>query len=546
MKIIDVQQGTKEWLEIRASHFTASEASAMMGASKYLSRSDLIKQKATGIVAEVDSHKQRLFDAGHAAEAAARPIIEGQIQEELYPVTCSVEIDGLPLLASMDGLTMDESTGWECKLYSKELEQKVLNESIDPHYYWQLEQQMLVSGCEKIIFTTSDGTPENTISYTYTSKPERRAALIAGWKQFRADLAGYEHIEDAPAAVAAPVEGFGALVLNIEGRVLACNLDAFNAGARAFIERLPKANELTTDQNFADAEAATKACAEAEARIKAAKDAAMAQASDIDAVFRSVDHIAEEIRQARLALEKAVKARKESIRVEIMQAAQAKLAEHVMNLNDRIGWHNGCPIISPAAADFATAIKGKKTVASLRDACDTELARAKIATSELADRIDANRKAMGSSDRLFPDFDRVCAKAPDDFANLVAMRVRQHQEAEDRRAAERAADEAKALSAPQSNPPTPLPESGAPVAAIQSRPLPGSDDGARIKLGDINASLYPLAMTADTLKALGFESVGNQGAAKLYRASDFQKICAAIVRHVQTAAIRQQQMRKAA
>ena len=432
-----IQQGSAEWHELRARHFTASEAPAMMGESKYLSRSDLLKQKATGIAQEVDAAKQRLFDAGHEAEAAARPLIEAQIGEDLYPVTVSTEIDGLKLLASMDGLTMDESTGWECKLFNKALESQILNEDIDPHYYWQLEQQAIVSGCDKIIFTTSDGTPEHTTSFTYTSKPERRAQLIAGWKQFAADLAEYVPQEVAPEVIAAPVVGFGALVMQVEGRVVACNLDAFQVGAQAFLDRLPRAAELQSDQDFADAESAVKACSEAEGRIQAALDTAMAQAASIDEVFRAARHISELIRAARLSLDKSVKSRKESIRIEIMQDAQAKLAEHVKNLNERIGWFNGCPIISPAAADFATAIKGKKTVASLRDACDTELARAKIATSAIADRIEANRKAMGDNAALFPDFPHVCTKTPEDFANLVAVRVQQQKEAEAKREAER-------------------------------------------------------------------------------------------------------------
>jgi len=442
-----IQQGSAEWHELRARHFTASEAPAMMGESKYLSRSDLLKQKATGIAQEVDAAKQRLFDAGHEAEAAARPLIEAQIGEDLYPVTVSVEIDGLPLLASMDGLTMDECFGWECKLYSKTLEHQILNEALEPHYYWQLEQQAIASGCKKIIFTTSDGTPERTVSFTYTSQPERRAQLIAGWKQFAADLAEYVPQESAPEVIASPVAGFGALIMQVEGRVVACNLDAFQSGAQAFLDRLPKAAELQSDQDFADAESAVKECSEAESRIQAALDAAMAQAASIDEVFRAARHISELIRSARLSLDKSVKSRKESIRIEIMQDAQAKLAEHVKNLNERIGWFNGCPIISPAAADFATAIKGKKSVASLRDACDTELARAKIATSAIADRIESNRKAMGNHAALFPDFPHVCTKERTDFANLVAVRVQQQKEAEAKREAERAEAERKAQAA---------------------------------------------------------------------------------------------------
>lgn len=545
-----IQQGSAEWHELRAKHFTASEAPAMMGASKYQSRTDLLRQKKTGYTPEVNAAKQRLFDAGHAAEAAARPFAEDVLAQELYPVTCSAEIDGLPLLASLDGLTMDEGTIWEHKLWSESLVDQINLNNLDPHYYWQLEHQLLVVGAGRVLFMATSENQEAAEYCWYKSQPERRAQLIAGWKQFAADLAEYVPQEAAPEVIAAPVAGFGALIMQVEGRVVACNLDAFQAGAQAFLDRLPKPAELTTDQNFADAESAVKACSEAETRIQAALDAAMAQAASIDEVFREARHISELIRSARLALDKSVKSRKESIRMEIMQDAQAKLAEHVKALNERIGWFNGCPIISPAAADFATAIKGKRTITSLRDACDTELASAKIATSEIADRIEANRKAMGDHAALFPDFPHVCTKTAEDFANLVAVRVQQHREAEDRRMQERIRDEenAKANGTSTASDSTQPPKVASPElerrpVVVEAKP---HDDGARIKLGDINLRLSPLAVTADMLAALGFQPAGKEGAAKLYKASDFQPICAAIVRHVQTAATNNQQMRKAA
>ena len=442
-----IQQGSAEWHELRAKHFTASEAPAMMGASKYQTRSDLLRQKKTGYTPEVDAAKQRLFDAGHAAEAAARPFAEDILAQELYPITCSAEIDGLPLLASLDGITIDGGTAWEHKLWNESLAAQIKSGNLEQHYTIQLEQQMQVTGASRTLFMCSDGTEERCVWMWYEGNFDLRKKIIAGWKQFAADLAEYVPQEAAPEVIAAPVAGFGALIMQVEGRVVACNLDAFQAGAQAFLDRLPKPAELTTDQNFADAESAVKACSEAETRIQAALDAAMAQAASIDEVFRAARHISELIRSARLALDKSVKSRKESIRMEIMQDAQAKLAEHVKALNERIGWFNGCPIISPAAADFATAIKGKKTISSLRDGCDTELARAKIATSEIADRIEANRKAMGDHAALFPDFPHVCTKTAEDFANLVAVRVQQQKEAEAKREAERAEAERKAQAA---------------------------------------------------------------------------------------------------
>ena len=432
MKTLNLQQGSEEWNAVRAKHFTASEAPAMLGLSKYMSRQELLRQKAIGHTPEVDSAKQRLFDKGHEAEAAARPIVEEIIGDELFPVTGSLEVDGLPLLASFDGLTMSEDLVWENKLFNESLANDIYAFEIGDHYWPQLEQQLLVSGAAKAYFTTSDGTPENTVGMWYKSVPKRRQQLISGWKQFSEDLANYQHVEVIPAAVAAPTEGFGALVLQVEGRVVACNIDAFRAGASDFLSRLPKPEELNSDQDFANAESAVKACTEAESKIKAAKDAGLAQMSEVDAVFRVADQIVAEIKAARIALEKSVEIRKTSIRGEIVQSGKDRFADHIYALNKRLG-----RVVMPLVpADFVGAIKGKRTVVSLQNAVDTVLANSKIAANEIADKIQANLATLDEHKEhafLFNDVASLVMKAPDDLQNVIKLRIAEHQAEQQRK-----------------------------------------------------------------------------------------------------------------
>lgn len=432
MKTLDLIQGSEEWQAARAKYFTASEAPAMLGLSKYQTRQDLLRQKATGHTPEVDSAKQRLFDRGHAAEAAARPIVEEIIGDELFPSTGVLEVEGLPLLASFDGITMDETIVWENKLSNASLIDDLTAGELDGHYWSQLEQQLLVSGAEKAYFTASDGTPENTLGMWYKSVPKRRQQLIAGWKQFAEDLANYQHVEVIQAVVAAPTEGFGALVLQVEGRVVACNIDAFRAGASSFLSRLPKPEELNSDQDFANAESAVKACTEAESKIKAAKDAGLAQMSEVDTVFRVADQIVAEIKAARLSLEKSVELRKTSIRGEIVQSGKDRFADHIYALNKRLG-RVTMPLVP---ADFVGAIKGKRTVVSLQNAVDTVLANSKIAANEIADKIQANLATLDENKEyafLFNDVASLAMKAPDDLQNIIKLRISEHQAEQQRK-----------------------------------------------------------------------------------------------------------------
>ena len=159
MRTLNMFQGSNEWHAERSRRFTASEAPAMMGSSKYQSRDELLYQKATGIGREVTDAEQALFDRGHRAEAAARRIVEDMLGQDLYPVTAVSDEDDR-LLASLDGCTIDEATLYEHKLWSEGLAAQVRARDLEPHYYWQLEQQLLVVGAEKVIFVCSDGTPE--------------------------------------------------------------------------------------------------------------------------------------------------------------------------------------------------------------------------------------------------------------------------------------------------------------------------------------------------------------------------------------------------
>src|ERR1700761_271760 len=107
MKLLDVVQGSQEWRDARDLHYCASDAPAMMGVSKYESRTDFVRRKATGIKPEIDQATQARFDRGHATEEAARAIVEQDILgEDLFPVVATD--DSGFLLASYDGLTMSQ------------------------------------------------------------------------------------------------------------------------------------------------------------------------------------------------------------------------------------------------------------------------------------------------------------------------------------------------------------------------------------------------------------------------------------------------------
>lgn len=559
MRTLTLQQGSDAWLTHRRTTRNASEAPAMMGASPHVTRAQLIRQRATGVEPEIDEATQRRFDRGHEVEPALRAMAEKIIGEDLFPVT-GVSDDGY-LGASLDGVTIAEDTIFEAKQHNAEKRACIARDEIPPADYWQVVHQFAV--CESAtscLYLCGDGTESNT-SYLWIARERVEAdipKLLAGWAQFDADLAAYVPEPVRAEAVAAPVVGFGALSLRVEGRVLASNLDAFKADAEAFIARLPKPAELQTDQDFADGEAAVKACAEAESRIKAAREAALAQMSDVDTLLRTAADISETIRAARLALEKAVKAEKENRKAAIVTKARRAFDDHVTALKAET---KGVWILA-LSPDFAGAIHGKKSLSSMQDAVDTVLANAKIAANESAAHVRAAlacfAEEVGEHRHLFADWQSLMPKPIDDIRVIVRGRIAEHQKREaEKLEAERERirkEEAERLEREQrqreeadrraaASPPAPVvaTETEAREAIAPARepaPIAAATPAPRIRLGDIVDAIAPLSITADGLAALGFRPVETRGAAKLYAGEDFPRICAALLEVIRNAPLR--------
>lgn len=554
MKIHNVAPGSAEWMQLRAGFCTASEAPAMMGASKYQTRTALLHQKKTGVAPAVDRFTQKLFDRGHETEAEARSIVEVMIDDDLYPVTCTD--DAGYLLASLDGRTYDGKILFEHKLWSEDLAAQVRAKELTPHYYWQLEQQLLVTGAEKVIFVCSDGTEDNFVQMDYRAVPGRAEQLMAGWKQFDADLAAYIPTEAAAPVVASPQLGLPAVSIVVNGSIaLVDNLDKFGQALKAYVERINKTPE--TDEDFATLEATVKTLKTAEEALDAAESGALAQTDSIDTMRKTVALYRETARSNRLLIEKLVKAEKETRRTTIISEAAAELHTHVRKCNDRIGRAYMPAVVS----DFAGVVKGLKSLDSMKDKVSTELARCKIAANEWADQIQLNLGTDGLEEYscLFADIATLCLKAPEDFKNTVAARISQHQakeaarleserekiRAEEQAKAQREAarqqeqerqfaeQEAAEIARLEKSNKTLIVEAApavAPVANVIPMTRPASMPPT-LKLGDI-ADRLGFNLTADFLQSLGFTATTDRNA-KLYQEADFPLICAALVNHIQ-------------
>ena len=434
----DVQQGTGPWLRLREGFDTASEAPAALGVGRYTTRAELLRRKFTGISEDHSPATLGKFAAGHEAEARARPLAEANVGGELFPTTMTCEVDGVPLLASLDGQTLEGDVIWETKLWNEGLAEQVRAGTLDPHYTVQMDQELLVSGAERCLFTCTDGTPERYVACWYEADPEKFAALLAGWRQFRADLAAYQLPEaSAEPARAEPMESLPSVSVRLDGALsVVGNLPTFAEALRAFIARMP--TKPASDTEFATCDAACKALKKAEEALDAAESGALASITDVESMRRMVADCRKLARDTRLAAEKMVERRKVEIKEQAVLSARKALDAHVAGLNAEIA-----PMcLQPVLVDLPGAIKGLRSFDSMQNALDTVLAGAKITADAQAKVIRANvaefkDKAAGL-EFLFADLGQIVHKAVEDFALLVRARVDAHKRAEaDRLEAER-------------------------------------------------------------------------------------------------------------
>lgn len=434
MKIHNLKQGSKEWLDLRPLFFTASEAPMMMGFSGYCTRTELLDTKKSGIVEDIDSFTERLYAKGHALEDNARSIAEDIIGEDLFPMTGSKTVNGIEMLASFDGLTMFKNVNWEHKMMNQALRESLENQIIPDTYHPQMEQQMAVSGAERTLFMASaevaPGMKPDYLYVWYESSPDLRKKIILGWKQFKKDLASHE-IRIIPDKLEGDeVETLPRLLIKITGAVEESNLEFYEKTAMNFIQAIN--TDLKTDKHFADAEKVIKFCDSSEKEIKHKKEEILSQTASIDELFNSLDRISAKLRVTRLNLSRSLKSKKLEIKSKIIAEAKIAVEKHFMDANKELKIvHIDMPIFNLDAA-----VKNKRTISSIHSAVDQVVANAKITIDETVNDYRANIRALiehtdySEHTFLFNDLQNFIDRPLESFSDLVNLRIIQHKQAE--------------------------------------------------------------------------------------------------------------------
>lgn len=368
----NVTQGTQPWLDLRKNYHTASEANAMMGTCPHISRNELLTRKKTGMTPEPTSFERKIFAEGHRCEALARPIIEQQVVgEDLFQIVATRG----KFLASFDGLTLFYDIAFEHKLWNEDLAKKVKNGIVPDSHVFQLEQQLYVSGAERVLFVVSDGTPQKMVSCWYESDPVKRQQLMHGWETFEKDLETHE--TGVIKLEGRAIDRLPSLDIQIESTVIASNLDQYTGILIQSIESI--STDLTTDQDFVDASEAAKWCKSSENAIVDIKAQLIKKTVDVNNIIGELDQIAKKMSEKRRLLEKLVKDRRAEIKDAAIAVGIAEITKHL----------NAQPInvMHLIKYDFKEVTKSKKTLSSTEDAVHLEVTRVKAEVDLLVQKI---------------------------------------------------------------------------------------------------------------------------------------------------------------
>lgn len=595
-------QGSPAWHQHRPNYRNSSDAAAMLGCDPHRSRADLLHLVHIGYSPEETAFKERIYANGHRLEALARPLAEAIVGEDLY----NRVLTRGGLGASFDGVTIAKDVNWEHKQLNDELRAALpirvdgivppqnIAAALPKRYRVQMEQQLLVDGAQRCLFTASDWTEAGELIDArhcwYESDPALLLEILAGWEQFDIDLATYVPVEviDKPAPVGRRPDQLVAIEARVEGELtLSSNIDVWEQQALAYIKAV-REHELKTDEDFADADAAAKWCDTSKLTLQGVRSNLMSATGDVNKAVASLERIMGELDATRISFTNAIKARKESRKAELVKAAKDKLEAYVASLDARLG-NPLMPAITHKSieADFARCVFNKKSFKAMQDALDQEVARTKIAAGGLADLFEGNRKLLAEEAKdhrgLFADWKALIWKAPDDLRAQVrqriaehlaeekrksdeaeAKRVREEQERQEAAVHQQLADEFEAAQQRQQQPENERPAGYPPVTGAYSSPPavvaglsagvgageryagPVQDVVARpaaaplrfvpnmpptLNMGTINTRLK-LMLNSAFLTELGFPPPARSTNTMLWHEQDWPRICDALIQHV--------------
>lgn len=145
--IVDLQQGTRAWLEWRSQGIGASDAPAIMGENPWKSALRLLQEKCGAKGDGLNDTMAR----GSALEPEARRRYEIKVGVQIVPA-CLQSAKFAWLRASVDGLAADGSAVVEIKCGESVYRKSSISREVPNYYFGQLQHILAVTNLPSIDF----------------------------------------------------------------------------------------------------------------------------------------------------------------------------------------------------------------------------------------------------------------------------------------------------------------------------------------------------------------------------------------------------------
>jgi len=177
------------------------------------------------------------------------------------------------------------------------------------------------------------------------------------------------------------------LIIKLTGTVNSSNFDEWKNDLIAQIQSTN--TELVTDEDFVAASNQVKLFKSAETSLKQAKQSAIDQAEEIQRLFSAIDEITEEARQARLTLERQIKARKLEIKKHYIQSGIAEIEKFIDEQIDELKYCDKTVFLDRGR--FESAASGKAGTKGLQNAISDLCSIIKVEVSNKAITLSRNK-----------------------------------------------------------------------------------------------------------------------------------------------------------
>lgn len=151
MKLINVRQGSEEWIKWRRTKICATDSSVLMNLNPWKTPLKLYEEK----IFDIQEKENDFMRQGKQMESQALECFESEFDLIMLPVV--VVHDELNYMAaSLDGMTLDQTRIVEIKCGKKSFEQMEKG-IVPPYYFSQIQHQLCVTGLESCLYYCFNG-----------------------------------------------------------------------------------------------------------------------------------------------------------------------------------------------------------------------------------------------------------------------------------------------------------------------------------------------------------------------------------------------------